>query len=67
MLKSWSRVKWLSSNALIFEINDGILTQVRKILIISDFQVVTIDITFERSIIVIVIKVITNKLNNFNN
>lgn len=62
-----AEVKWLSSNALTFEDNDGILTRVRKILIISDFLVVTIDITFERSIMVIVIKVITNKLNNFNN
>ena len=63
-----AEVKWLSSNALTFKDNDGILTRVRKkILIISDFRVVTIDITFERSIMVIVIKVITNKLNNFNN
>ena len=62
-----AEVKWLSSNALTFEDNDGILTRVRKKLIISDFLVVTIDITFERSIMVIVIKVITNKLNNFNN
>lgn len=39
----------------------------KKILIISGFRVVTIDITLRIYIIVIVIKVITNKLNNFNN
>lgn len=32
-----AEVKWLSSNALTFEDNDGILTRVRKKLIISDF------------------------------
>ena len=32
-----AKVKWLSSNELTFEDKDGILTRVRKILIISDF------------------------------
>lgn len=32
-----AEVKWLSSNALTFEDNDGILTRVKKISIISDF------------------------------
>ena len=54
-----AEVKWLSTNELTVEDKDGILTRVRKIVIISDFLVVTIDITFKTAIMVIVINVIT--------
>ena len=53
------KVKWSSSNELTVEDKDGILTRVRKIVIISDFLVVTIDITFKTAIMVIVINIIT--------